>query len=107
MSHWARSQIASASSPLVAVMTSKYSAEIERLDSVAGPDGLVAVSFQQIMEELHIELVVLHDHHSLGHPRPSSAEAPPVPMAAIGPLAACPPQAGTIRKNLGPICYGK
>src|SRR5437764_11633594 len=27
MSHWARSQIASASSPLVAVMTSKYSAE--------------------------------------------------------------------------------
>ena len=44
--------------------------EIQRLDPVAGADGLVAVRLQQIVEELHVELVVLHDQDSLGHSPP-------------------------------------
>ncbi len=32
------------------------------------PTVLVAVRFQQIVEELHVELVVLHDQDRLGHP---------------------------------------
>ena len=43
--------------------------EIERLDAVARADGGVAVRLQQVVEELHIELVVLHDQDGLGHPR--------------------------------------
>src|SRR5438876_7296382 len=42
--------------------------EIQRLDTVAGTDSAVTMSFQQIVEELHVELVVLHDQDSLGHP---------------------------------------
>jgi hypothetical protein len=30
------------------------------------------VGFQQIVEELHIELIVLHDQDGLGHPSKSS-----------------------------------
>src|SRR5262247_1826257 len=45
--------------------------EIECLDAVARADGMVAISLQQIVEELHVELVVLHDHHGLRHCRPS------------------------------------
>ena len=41
--------------------------QIERLDAVAGADGVVAVRFQQIVEELHVELVVFHDQNGLGH----------------------------------------
>src|ERR1041384_8382241 len=41
--------------------------EIERLDTVAGTDRLVAVSFQEIVEELHVQLVVLHDQDGLRH----------------------------------------
>src|ERR1700690_2127801 len=45
--------------------------EIERLDAVAGADGLVAMRFQEVVEELHIQLVVLHDQDGLRHfPRP-------------------------------------
>jgi hypothetical protein len=35
------------------------------------------VSLQQIVEELHVELVVLHDHHGLRHARPSEIDAVP------------------------------
>jgi hypothetical protein len=36
------------------------------------------VGFQQIVEELHIELVVLHDQDGFGHPlNPSPARANP------------------------------
>jgi hypothetical protein len=41
--------------------------EIERLETVARADGTIAVSFQQVVEELHVELVVLHDHYCLWH----------------------------------------
>src|SRR5487761_2128330 len=45
--------------------------EIQRLDSVAGADGLVAMRFQEVVEELHVQLVVLHDQDGLRHfPRP-------------------------------------
>src|SRR6266540_2349903 len=44
--------------------------EIERLHAVTCADGMVAVSFQQIVEELHVELIVLHDHHGLRHSDP-------------------------------------
>ena len=42
--------------------------EIERLDAVAGAEGLIAVGFQQVVEELHVELVVLHDQDVLAIP---------------------------------------
>jgi hypothetical protein len=41
--------------------------KIERLDSVARAYGLVTMGFQQVVKELHIELVVFHDHDSFGH----------------------------------------
>ena len=53
--------------------------EIERLDAVAGADGLVAVRLQQVVEELHVELVVLHDQDGLGHPPPFRAVPAPEP----------------------------
>ena len=49
--------------------------EVERLDAVAGADGLIAMRFQQIVEELHVELVVLHDQDGLS----PSAPVPPSP----------------------------
>src|SRR5215472_4972877 len=45
--------------------------EIERLDAVARAHRLVAVGLEQVVEELHVELVVFHDHDGLCHPRPS------------------------------------
>src|SRR5215468_1279229 len=42
--------------------------EIERPNAVARADGMVAVSLQQVVEELHVELIVLHAHHGLRHP---------------------------------------
>src|SRR5437763_11313775 len=42
--------------------------QIQRLDPVPGAERLVSVRFQQIVEELHVELVVLHDQDGLGHP---------------------------------------
>ena len=40
--------------------------KIERFDAVAGSYGLIAMGFQQVVEELHIELIVLHDQDRLG-----------------------------------------
>src|SRR5665213_1596722 len=53
--------------------------EIERLDAVAGADGLVAVRFQQVMEELHVELVVLDNQDGLRHPPRRSNHLRPPP----------------------------
>src|ERR1043166_5897642 len=50
--------------------------EIERLDAVARADGLIAVRLQQVVEELHVELVVLHDQDGLGHPAPPGSPRP-------------------------------
>ena len=44
--------------------------QIERLDTVARANRLVAMGLEKIVEELHIELVVLHDQDRL---RPDSA----------------------------------
>src|SRR6185437_3806201 len=49
--------------------------KIERFDPVAGADGLVAVGFQQVVEELHIQLVVLHDQDGLRHLSPPHLSA--------------------------------
>src|SRR6476620_5529719 len=43
--------------------------EIERLNTVAGADGLVTMRFKKVVEELHVELVVLHDQDGLWHSR--------------------------------------
>src|ERR1700688_807802 len=51
--------------------------KIERLDPVAGADGLVAMRFQEVVEELHIQLVVFHDQDGLRHfPRPNCPQSP-------------------------------
>ena len=46
-------------------------AMLQRIHAVAGLQGAVAVGVEQIVEELHVELVVLHDQHGLGHCRTS------------------------------------
>ena len=57
--------------------------EIERLDAVARPDGPVTMGFQQVVEELHIELVVFHDEDGLGHPLSPYGRRPPYPLARV------------------------
>ena len=54
--------------------------EIERLDAVARADRRIAVGLQQIVEELHIELVVLHNQDGFRHP--------PFPSPVPGPMLA-------------------
>src|SRR6185312_9162911 len=45
--------------------------EVESLDAVPGSDRAVAVRFKEIVEELHVELVVFHDQDGFRHaPRP-------------------------------------
>ena len=39
--------------------------QLQRLHAVLGLQGVVAVGFEQIVEELHVELVVLDDEHRL------------------------------------------
>ena len=41
--------------------------KVDRLEAVARLDDIVADPFQEIVEELHVELVVFHDQHGLGH----------------------------------------
>jgi hypothetical protein len=64
--------------------------KIQRLDTVAGTDGAVAMCFQQIVEELHVKLVVLHDQDSLGH---SALRLPHLRRVAQGQLTTSPPGA--------------
>ncbi len=53
--------------------------ELQRLQPVAGLDGGIAMRGEQIVEELHVELVVLHDQNGLaararlGHARVAGA----------------------------------
>ena len=42
--------------------------QVERLDAVAGAERSVAVRLLQVVEELHVELVVFHDQDGFGHP---------------------------------------
>ena len=42
----------------------------ERLQTLAGLQGLVALGVEQIMKELHVQLVILDDEDFLGHPPP-------------------------------------
>src|ERR1700712_4700608 len=46
----------------------KLAHEIERLETVAGARGLIAMRFQQIAKELHVQLIVLHDQDGFCHP---------------------------------------
>ena len=68
------------------------------------PTVCVAVGLQQIVEELHIELVVLHNQDSLGHPR--SFACPP-PMPASGTRTGLSMHSAAAPFKLVPICYGK
>src|SRR5205085_11242942 len=56
--------------------------EIQRVNAVARADGLVAMCLQQVVEELHVELVVLHDQDGFGHPAPPAVPARlPLPVS--------------------------
>ena len=61
-----------------------FAREIERLDAVAGADGLVAMRFQEVVEELHIQLVVLHDQDG---PFPRRPPQPGTPWRRQAPRA--------------------
>jgi hypothetical protein len=41
--------------------------ELDRLDPVGGLQGRVAVRLQEVVEQLHVQLVVLDDQHRLLH----------------------------------------
>src|SRR5215217_4698082 len=62
--------------------------ELERLDAVAGLQGGVAMRLEEVVEELHIELVVLDDENGFLHdgcpagPRASRARPSPRPHFA-------------------------
>src|SRR5712692_826188 len=60
--------------------------EVERLDAVARPERPVAVRLQQVVEELHVELVVFLDQDGLRHPCPSGC-----PGLAAAPTATVMP----------------
>ena len=79
--------------------------KVERLDAIARANGMVAVGFQQIVEELHIELVVLHDEDGLGHPKPSCVSERPASPAT--PASIAPSMRALNTFKLVPICYGK
>src|SRR4029077_7932830 len=49
--------------------------KLDRLDSVARAHGVVAVCLQQVVEELHIKLVVFHDQHGF-----SQSQIPSLPQ---------------------------
>ena len=77
--------------------------ESERLNAVAGADGVVAVGLQQIVKELHVELVVLHDQDRLGH------WPAPLPRCRKGqrrPVRTLRTRLGAMFKNLVRKCYG-
>ena len=40
--------------------------DVERFHAVLGLQDVVAMGVQQIVEELHVELIVLHDQNGLG-----------------------------------------
>src|SRR6476619_1418200 len=62
-----------------------FAGEIGHLEAIGCADGAVAVGFQQVVEELHIELVVLHDHYCLRHLPPfgKSAHEPRCPAGPV------------------------
>ena len=39
----------------------------ERLQALAGLQGLIALGIEQIMKKLHVQLVILDDEDFLGH----------------------------------------
>ena len=49
------------------------------------PTVLVAMRLQQIVEELHVELVVLHDQDGLGHSPPLCAIPEPLTARCVQP----------------------
>ena len=52
-----------------------FAREFDGLDAVARLDDAAAPQFQEIVEELHIQLVVFYDQNSLGHLQRSQVSA--------------------------------
>jgi hypothetical protein len=74
--------------------------EVERLDPIASANGVVTVRFEQIVEELHVELIVFHDQDGLWH---SISAHFPVAHSRQSPARPCSGMIGTVM----PISYGK
>src|SRR5215831_6600916 len=62
---------------------------------------MVAISLQQIVEELHVELVVLHDHHGLRRCRPSVKRRAISATAGLAVISFGSVRAGHIKKGCG------
>src|SRR6266566_4331450 len=107
----------SSGSPLSHLVTSRpetsgrigtvLAGEIERLHAVARADGMVAVSLQQVVEELHVELIVLHNHHGLRHRRPSVKRRAISATAGLAVISLGSVRASHIKKGLWPIGSGR
>src|SRR5713226_5466638 len=65
--------------------------KIERLETVAGTGCLIAMCFQQIAKELHVQLVVLHDKDGFCHPAPPNRQK-------TGPAGGASGAAGRVKK---------
>src|SRR5262245_21354472 len=85
-----------------------FAGDIERPDAVARADGMVAVSLQQVVEELHVERIVLHDHHGLRHSGPSELKRRAISVTAgLAVISLSSVRASHIKKGLWPIESGR
>ena len=60
--------------------------DVQRLHAVLGLQDVVAMGVQQVVEELHVELIVLHDQNGLGfrvHGSGLSGAASPAPSTRV------------------------
>ena len=57
--------------------------QADRLHAAPGLQGLVAMRFEQIMKELHVQLIILDDQNLFLHLIPP--RRPPMPKGPIGP----------------------
>ena len=56
-----------AAAPAGAAIDPPSACKIERFHAITGLDHCVTTRFEQIVEELHVEFVVLNNHDGLGH----------------------------------------
>src|SRR5262249_54638148 len=73
--------------------------EVKRLDPVASADSTVTLRFEEIVEELHVELVVFHDqdgfwhslsaHFPVAHSRQSLARPCSGMIGTVMPISYC------------------
>ncbi len=66
-----------------------FARDVERFHAVLGLEDVVAMGVKQIVEQLHVEFVVLDDQHGLGFGIHDSVSPPPArAQSLLKPIAA-------------------